>query len=141
MDAISPAALLAFVMTLGLAILSPGPAIIACTRSAAARGREAALPYSVGLAVGASLWCLFSLFGLSLLFLLWGWFLDWLTGPRVAPGTLQPPPVEPNDRTGVLIVDFKSPDRTLNNVPGTIVAVDLPTKASAAIGSQSPVRL
>lgn len=68
MDAISPAALLAFVMTLGLAILSPGPAIIACTRSAAARGREAALPYSVGLAVGASLWCLFSLFGLSLLF-------------------------------------------------------------------------
>lgn len=44
-------------------------------------------------------------------------------------------------RPGVLIVDFKSPDRTLNNVPGTIVAVNLPTKATAAIGSQSPVRL
>ena len=44
-------------------------------------------------------------------------------------------------KPGVLIVDFKSPDRTLNNVPGTIVAVDLPTKATAAIGTQSPVRL
>jgi hypothetical protein len=44
-------------------------------------------------------------------------------------------------KPGVLIVDFKSPDRTLNNVPGTIVAVSLPTKASAAIGTQSPVRL
>lgn len=44
-------------------------------------------------------------------------------------------------RPGVLIVDFQSPDRTLNSVPGTIVAVDLPTRATAAIGSQSPVRL
>lgn len=68
MDAITLPALLAFVMTMGFAILSPGPAIIACTRSAAARGREAALPYALGLAVGASLWCLFSVFGLTLLF-------------------------------------------------------------------------
>jgi hypothetical protein len=44
-------------------------------------------------------------------------------------------------KPGLLIVDFKSPDRTLNNVPGTIVAVSLPTKDSAAIGTQSPVRL
>jgi hypothetical protein len=44
-------------------------------------------------------------------------------------------------KPGVLIVDFKSPDRTLNTVPGAIVAVDLPTRASAAIGTQSPVRL
>lgn len=44
-------------------------------------------------------------------------------------------------KPGVLIVDFKSPDRTLNTVPGAIVSVDLPTKASAAIGTESPVRL
>ena len=68
LDAISPAALAAFVATLGLAILSPGPGIIACTRSAASRGRKAALPYAIGLAVGASLWCLFSVFGLTLVF-------------------------------------------------------------------------
>jgi len=68
MDAISAASLLAFMTTISLAILSPGPAIIACTQTAAARGRDAALPYALGLAFGASMWCLFSLFGLSLLF-------------------------------------------------------------------------
>lgn len=44
-------------------------------------------------------------------------------------------------RPGGLVVDFQSPDRTLNLVPGTIVAVDLPTRASAAIGTASPVTL
>lgn len=44
-------------------------------------------------------------------------------------------------RRGLLIVDFKSPDKSLNNVPGTIVAVSLPTRASVAIGTESPVTL
>jgi len=44
-------------------------------------------------------------------------------------------------RPGVLIVDFQSPDRTLNTVPGTIVAVSLPTRASVAIGTESPLTL
>ncbi|HYN22195.1 MAG TPA: hypothetical protein VE078_14640 [Thermoanaerobaculia bacterium] len=44
-------------------------------------------------------------------------------------------------KPGVLVVDFKSPNRTLNTVPGTIVAVDLPTRASAAIGTEFPVTL
>ena len=70
MDALSVLSLTAFVTTMALAILTPGPAIIACIRSAAARGREATLPYALGLAVGASLWCIFSLAGLTLLFTL-----------------------------------------------------------------------
>jgi hypothetical protein len=44
-------------------------------------------------------------------------------------------------RPGVLVVDFKSSNNTLNTVPGTIVDVRLPTRASAAIGSESPVTL
>lgn len=44
-------------------------------------------------------------------------------------------------RPGVLVVDFKSPNKMLNTVPGTIVDVRLPTRASAAIGTESPVRL
>lgn len=42
---------------------------------------------------------------------------------------------------GVLIVDFKSPDNSLNSVPGTIVAVSLPVAASARIGASSPLTL
>lgn len=44
-------------------------------------------------------------------------------------------------KPGVLVVDFKSPDKSLNTVPGTIVAVDLPTRASAGIGTGSAVTL
>lgn len=44
-------------------------------------------------------------------------------------------------RRGVLVVNFQSPDKTLNNVPGTIVGVELPTRASAAIGTAWPVTL
>jgi hypothetical protein len=40
---------------------------------------------------------------------------------------------------GLLVVTFESPDRTLNTVPGTFVAVSLPTRASAAIGTESAV--
>ncbi|MBB1490811.1 MULTISPECIES: LysE family translocator [unclassified Paracoccus (in: a-proteobacteria)] len=68
MGAITLPALGLFVATLALAILSPGPAIIAASRSAAARGRQASMPYAMGLAIGASFWCLFALFGLTVLF-------------------------------------------------------------------------
>lgn len=44
-------------------------------------------------------------------------------------------------RRGVLIVDFRSPNNTLNTVPGTIVAIDLPTNASAALGTETPLTL
>jgi hypothetical protein len=44
-------------------------------------------------------------------------------------------------RRGLLVVDFKSPDSTLNQVPGTIVAVDLPTRAAAALGTETPLTL
>ncbi|HRO14265.1 MAG TPA: LysE family transporter [Paracoccus sp. (in: a-proteobacteria)] len=71
MDAVTLPQLMLFVTTLGLAILSPGPAIIAASRSAAARGRQASMPYAMGLAFGASLWCLFALFGLTVLFRWW----------------------------------------------------------------------
>ncbi|MBA4489505.1 LysE family transporter [Paracoccus sp. S1E-3] len=51
-----------------LAILSPGPAIIAAIQTAFSRGREVALPFGMGLALGASLWGLFALAGLAVIF-------------------------------------------------------------------------
>ncbi|MRX50346.1 LysE family translocator [Paracoccus sp. S-4012] len=68
MDAISLAQLTLFAGTLALAILSPGPGIIACAQAAMSRGRERAMPFALGLAFGASLWGLLALFGLSVLF-------------------------------------------------------------------------
>lgn len=62
------AQLLLLVSTLSLAILSPGPGIIAATQTAFARGRTVAIPYGIGLAAGASLWALFALLGLAVLF-------------------------------------------------------------------------
>lgn len=59
---------LALVSALSLAILTPGPAIIATVQTAFARGRQQALPYALGLATGASLWCLSALLGLAVLF-------------------------------------------------------------------------
>lgn len=59
---------LALVSALSLAILTPGPAIIAAVQTAFAHGRERALPYGLGLATGASLWCLSALLGLAVLF-------------------------------------------------------------------------
>lgn len=44
-------------------------------------------------------------------------------------------------RRGLLVVDFQSPDRTLNTVPGTIVAVDLRTRATTALGTETPLTL
>ncbi|MFC3569159.1 LysE family translocator [Paracoccus simplex] len=66
---------IALVSALSLAILTPGPAIIATVQTAFAHGRERALPYALGLAVGASLWCIAALGGLAVLFKLHpGWF-------------------------------------------------------------------
>jgi len=62
------AQLLLLVSTLSLAILSPGPAIIAATQTAFARGRAVAIPYGIGLAAGASLWALFAILRLAVLF-------------------------------------------------------------------------
>ena len=59
---------IALVSALSLAILTPGPSIIATIQTAFAHGRERALPYALGLACGASLWCIFALAGLAVLF-------------------------------------------------------------------------
>lgn len=56
-----------------MAILSPGPGVIAVSQSAFALGRRRALPYGWGLALGASLWCLFALLGLTVLFRVLPW--------------------------------------------------------------------
>jgi hypothetical protein len=42
---------------------------------------------------------------------------------------------------GRLVVSFRSPDGSLNTVPGRILAVDLPTSAAAPLGWGSPVTL
>jgi hypothetical protein len=44
-------------------------------------------------------------------------------------------------KPGLLVVNFQSANKTLNTVPGTIVAVSLPIKAGAAAGTVSPVTL
>lgn len=62
---------LALFSALSLAILSPGPAIVAAVQTAFAFGRARALPYGLGLATGASLWCIFALLGLAVLFRLY----------------------------------------------------------------------
>ncbi len=68
MGNLTPEMFAIFATTLSLAILSPGPGVISVTQAAFAMGRTRALPYGWGLAFGASLWCLFSLLGLSVLF-------------------------------------------------------------------------
>ena len=68
MSAIALPQVVALVTALSLAILTPGPAIIATVQTAFAHGRERALPYGLGLATGVSLWCLMALFGLALVF-------------------------------------------------------------------------
>src|SRR5690606_15549785 len=49
------------VSAMSLAILSPGPAILSAIQVSFARGRGVAVPYGIGLAVGASLWGLFAI--------------------------------------------------------------------------------
>ena len=71
----SPEQVIALVSALSLAILTPGPSIIATVQTAFAHGRDRALPYGLGLAFGASLWCIAALAGLAVLFRLHpGWF-------------------------------------------------------------------
>jgi hypothetical protein len=42
---------------------------------------------------------------------------------------------------GLLVVKFTSPDKSLNTIPGTIVAVALPTAPTLVAGTTSPVTL
>ncbi|MDP5307066.1 LysE family translocator [Paracoccus spongiarum] len=79
MSAVTFQQLALFVATLSVAILSPGPGIIAVSQSAFAMGRSRALPYGWGLAVGASSWCLAALLGLTLLFSALPWTFTLLT--------------------------------------------------------------
>jgi hypothetical protein len=44
-------------------------------------------------------------------------------------------------RRGVMRVAFQSPDRSLNTVPGQIVAIDVPTPANGPVGLRAPVTL
>lgn len=59
---------LALIAALSLAILTPGPAIIAAVQMAFRHGRARALPFALGLGAGASIWCIFALLGLAVLF-------------------------------------------------------------------------
>ncbi|WP_372802432.1 LysE family translocator [Paracoccus seriniphilus] len=70
---ITPEQLTLFAATLAVAILSPGPGVIAVSQSAFAMGRQRALPYGWGLAFGASLWCLGALLGLTVVFRILPW--------------------------------------------------------------------
>lgn len=80
---ISAAELGVFVATLSVAILSPGPGVIAVSQGAFSLGRRRALAYGWGLAIGASVWCLFALLGLTALFRIAPWTL---TAMRLAGG-------------------------------------------------------
>lgn len=68
MEGVTPAQLGLFVATLSLAVLSPGPGIVAVSQAAFRLGRRDAMPYALGLAVGASAWCLVALLGLNVVF-------------------------------------------------------------------------
>jgi hypothetical protein len=46
-----------------------------------------------------------------------------------------------SSRPGVLVVDFTSSDSSLNGVPGRLIAVALPIKASAPVGLETPLTL
>ena len=72
---VTPEQLGVFVATLAVAILSPGPGVIAVSQGAFALGRRRALTYGWGLASGASFWCLFALLGLTALFRIAPWTL------------------------------------------------------------------
>lgn len=72
---ITAAQMSVFVATLSAAILSPGPGVIAVSQGAFALGRRRALVYGWGLAIGASVWCLVALLGLTALFRAAPWTL------------------------------------------------------------------
>lgn len=68
MEGVTLAQMGLFVATLSVAILSPGPGIVAVSQAAFSLGRRGALPYALGLATGASAWCLVALLGLTVVF-------------------------------------------------------------------------
>ncbi|MFV0384496.1 LysE family translocator [Paracoccus sp. (in: a-proteobacteria)] len=97
--------------TLAVAILSPGPGVIAVSQASFALGRRRALPYAWGLAIGASLWNIFALTGLTVMFriapwtylllrLLGGAYLLWLA-VRMWRGAAQPLPDPAETRRGL----------------------------------------
>lgn len=51
-----------------MALISPGPAVLAILQKSFAEGRARALPFGLGLGFGASVWCAFALAGLSVVF-------------------------------------------------------------------------
>ncbi len=117
-----------FVGTLSVAILSPGPGVIAVSQSAFALGRRRSLPYGWGLAVGASVWCIFALLGLTVIFralpwtyvalkILGGAYLVWIAWKmwKHAPDTL-PDPAESSRGMGFLggmILNLSNPKPAL----------------------------
>ncbi len=109
MDGVTLAQLGVFVATLTLAILSPGPGIVAVSQAAFRLGRRDAMPYALGLALGASLWCLVALLGLKIVFKTFplalslfhvagGLYLLWVA-LKMWTHAIEPLP-EPGDRSG-----------------------------------------
>lgn len=45
------------------------------------------------------------------------------------------------DTPGTVLVDFSSPDGTLNSIPGDLIEVRIPTSPAIPVGTQSPVSL
>ncbi|MEZ5674366.1 Threonine/homoserine/homoserine lactone efflux protein [Thalassovita litoralis] len=67
------AALLAFNLAILGALASPGPAVIAMLRASLGSGRRAGFLCGLGLSVGATLWSLLAVLGLSALFAVAPW--------------------------------------------------------------------
>ena len=65
--------LIAFNVTLIVAILSPGPAMLVALRSTLSQGRRAGFMTGVGLGTMAAIWTLFALLGLESIFRLFPW--------------------------------------------------------------------
>ena len=156
MDMLGPYA--AMVATLTLAILSPGPAIIAAMQTSFARGRAVALPYGLGLAVGASLWCLFALAGLNVLFdlvpalyaalkIFGGLYLLWMAW-GLWRGAASPMPEAAKARFGTgfwggIALNLSNPKPALfysalivSLFPGTLALADLVAIYGTALGTE-----
>ena len=113
MGSITAPEVLTLLSALSLAILSPGPAIIATIQTAFAHGRDRALPYALGLATGASLWCLAAMLGLAVVFRLnpllfsalkvfGGFYLLWFAWGLWRASTLPLPDAASTPRRGAL---------------------------------------
>jgi threonine/homoserine/homoserine lactone efflux protein len=67
MSGLDPSGLLIFAGALAVAAISPGPAIAALVARVLALGREGAVAFSAGLALGDVVWLSFAVLGLSVL--------------------------------------------------------------------------